>query len=370
MKPRYCAWLNHTASARGTLEQAGIADELIPVAQNAVNKDQESFNLGSEKAQQKFWKVLHDKEPIPVRIMVMTFPQTSPTGMTRSRSWRRQDYLWYNRRHLRPQIIETVPNPVNGLNITQTFEALLVSRVPFHRLCQGHESWGTLANFLTRFRAFEAQIQARVPWQVTIEDDMALGKKFPEFVGRIAAAHLPSNSSFPESLWERAPVLWPNNQVLRGLPTAPGFVRLGKYGDGYMTSLAAAKQLVQRFRKVGIIRCPDQQINGEWWHNASVLNLHHQTPWAGLAEHNTGGDIARSYCLSGGDQGLLKNLTLLKTTKNMAAKLAAAISKPPVRHNMRRDCFTTLRNTAHTHALPYPRDKDQPSFLTSLASYS
>ena len=181
---------------------------------------------------------------------------------------------------------QTVPGlrrfpAVDGRNPNETLAMLLAIGVPYEHMCDRYATWGMLANTLTRIAALQAQVVHRVPMQVILEDDVALGRDFPAYVERIAARH------------------------------RPDLVQLGGYGEGYLTSLRGATLLLGAFRRHGIRGCPDQQLNAPWWHKLAglkALQSTRRTPWALLAMTNEGG-ILRTPCISQSDHRLLRTAT-------------------------------------------------------------
>merc|ERR1719353_1480377 len=79
----------------------------------------------------------------------------------------------------------------NGYNKTETGVHLLEkTSLTYYHMCGDNsttgvgefESWGTLANFITRYRAIKSQVDEGVPYQAVIEDDLRLLPGFRSFL--------------------------------------------------------------------------------------------------------------------------------------------------------------------------------------------
>jgi len=146
-----------------------------------------------------------------------------------------------------------------------------------------YESWGTLANFLTRFKAFDMQVKQEIPFQAVIEDDVKLKPGFGQFLRETVKKHYGFASN------------------------ASDLVILGHFGEGYLTSLAAARKIVQTLNAEGIIGCPDQQLN--YMMNDQIQRktfLADSTPWTVV--ERPGAQIAKTAKLTAQEKRTLQNL--------------------------------------------------------------
>ena len=130
---------------------------------------------------------------------------------------------------------------IDGSNLTGTCNAVVTRSLRYHKL--GKPSAGMLGNWLTKYDALQAQIRDRVPFQVMIEDDLVVSRRFAQLVLELVRSHFGSDDS-------RRPV---EEQV--------NLVVLGRWGEAYLTSLASAIRVVRRLRRNGIRRNPDIQLN-------------------------------------------------------------------------------------------------------------
>ena len=131
-----------------------------------------------------------------------------------------------------------------------------------------------------------------------LEDDVALGRDFPEHIGRLAAMHLPGNGT--GSLLRR--------KARRRQQAPADLVQLGACTEGYIVTLRAATLLLRAYRKHGLLGCADQQLNDPRWQElAGIRSVRatQRTPWVSLAPTNDG-DISRTPCISPSDHQLLR----------------------------------------------------------------
>ena len=99
---------------------------------------------------------------------------------------------WQNHTRFVPHV--TVLRAVDGLNHTETLHALLESGLAFHNLSRGNRRWGKLATFLTKHRALVHQVERRLPWQLTLEEDVILQQPICRFLRGACAAYPPDLS--------------------------------------------------------------------------------------------------------------------------------------------------------------------------------
>ena len=124
---------------------------------------------------------------------------------------------------------------VNGFNYTGTIEALLHSELPFRNLSRSGMKWGVLATFLTHYRALQYQVNHRISYQITLEEDLHV-RRVP-FLRMTEAAC---------ALLERNPDV--------------DLLQLSHFGEVRLTSLRGAKRLINLLRGWGILKNIDQQL--------------------------------------------------------------------------------------------------------------
>lgn len=160
-------------------------------------------------------------------------------------------YPWiYKNINLYPKI-KIIPS-VDGRNKEKVEETLKNTGLDFYQT--GFKTYGTLAVFLSKFLAWEKQIQEYVPYMCLIEDDLELTPEFLPFLEE--KKHLLDD---------------PKVNILR----------LGDWGEAYFTSLESAKRLVKKIRKDGIRRNVDEQMwgSGEVVVNESLFKPPREDEW-------------------------------------------------------------------------------------------
>jgi len=204
----------------------------------------------------------------------------------------------------------TVFQAVSGYNKTATAIALLTTGVAYHRLCgqpagvaraldeedhvpRAYESWGTLANDLTRMQVIQQQIQRSLPFAAVVEDDMSLQSGFSTFLSKVAKRTWLADGDGDASA------------------SKVDYVHLGPFGEGYLLSLEGAKRLLQAYKVHGITGCPDQQLMDGFMpelHSIGVSEADEgQTPWTPLSTTNSG-DCLKTAMISRSEKTLLQNL--------------------------------------------------------------
>ena len=274
-----------SSRALEALNRLGVADALVPNATERLRRYPLAMPERLCKAgAQGLPNAPGANQQLPeTRLMVMT--SLAVGGLDRSQ--------WFaaNRR-----VVPSLKafDAVDGNDPAKTLARLSALGVPFGRLCDRYASWGMLACTVTHIAAFERQVAEGVPLMVVLEDDVALGREFPEHIGRLAATHLLGNGS----LLRR-----------KGRPRLPAdLVQLGACTEGYIVSLRAATRLLGAYRKHGLLGCADQQLNDPRWQElAGIRSVRatQRTPWVSLAPTNDG-DISRTPCISPSDHQLLR----------------------------------------------------------------
>lgn len=126
---------------------------------------------------------------------------------------------------------------VNGYSEDDTINSLQQSGLIFHNL---HDSnslrYGVLANFLTKFHILEYQIEHDIPYMCFLEDDVCIKKDFIYFI---------YNEAIPA---------FKKDKTLN-------IIRLGVWGEAYVTSLASAKRLIKIIKQTGIRENIDNQLS-------------------------------------------------------------------------------------------------------------
>eukprot|EP00941_MAST-03F_sp_MAST-3F-sp1_P000759 g759.t1 len=122
----------------------------------------------------------------------------------------------------------------NGYNIAETVKTLKELDLLYSDLDKGYNTYGTLANWLSKYRMLEYQVKNAIPFVTFLEDDVLLKPGFSEYL-KEAIQELKSKTH--------------NNMV-----------RLLNWGEGYVTSLDGARRILKYLKHNGIIRNIDFQL--------------------------------------------------------------------------------------------------------------
>jgi hypothetical protein len=136
---------------------------------------------------------------------------------------------------------------INGYDAKETLEALEVSGLKYHWL--GFPTYGTLANFLTKYNILKYQIANKIDFMCFIEDDLELHDNFMVFIQD--SLHL----------------LKDDLQL--------NMLRLDTWGEGYVTSLEGARRIKYYIDNQGIRRNIDNQLRLLCGKEKHIKN----TPW-------------------------------------------------------------------------------------------
>ena len=138
---------------------------------------------------------------------------------------------------------------VNGFNKLETMSELKKSGLRLVSLDGGFKNYGTLATFLTKFKCFKMQIENKIEYMCILEDDVLVKNNFEQYV---------------------------KNLLIRFKDKDLNMIRLGSWGEGYITNLQGAARIVAAMYKTGIIRNVDYQLR-EFCGKEITTFLH--TPW-------------------------------------------------------------------------------------------
>ena len=140
----------------------------------------------------------------------------------------------YQRLNFVNKNIETLPEikifkSINGYNIKETINECLKSKLIFHNL--EYPTYGTLANFLTKVNAFKYQVENNIEYMCLIEDDLIIEDNFKNFIENLLYLLKDCN-----------------------------MLRLCNWGEGYVTSIDGAKNILNHLYNDGIIKNVDNQL--------------------------------------------------------------------------------------------------------------
>lgn len=145
---------------------------------------------------------------------------------------------------------------INGYDKEDVIMELKKTGLEYHNLY--FKTYGTLACFLTKYNCLQYQIENNISYMCFIEDDLKLSKRFPEFAK------------------EKSKVL---------IKKKCDIVRLGKWGEGYITSLESAKKIISLIKKYGIFTNVNLQLRSMGIRESVVKKY---TPWKLIVETNKG----------------------------------------------------------------------------------
>ena len=195
---------------------------------------------------------------------------------------------------------------VNGYNHTEAIATLLHTGVPFYNLSGGGRYWGHLANIMTHYNMLMHQVEHRIPYQVTMEDDLVVQQPyFSIYINGACAAYERKRDSLH-------------------------LLQLSQYSELIMTSLAGARYITEKMRKYGIRKNVDQQLLDHRVLGHRVgrhLNLYKfssptERPFR-LGRRTNKGDIGKSRMLSWAEMALLRLVTDPRT------RALASYGNPP-----------------------------------------
>ena len=123
---------------------------------------------------------------------------------------------------------------VNGYDAVETRKELAELNISFYKLDEGFETYGTLANWITKVKMLKQQVVEGYPYMIMLEDDILLGKHFMEIVMKLLKLG-PKLNRF-------------------------NIIRLGPWGEGYISTLSGAKRCLTLLQKKGIVYNIDNQL--------------------------------------------------------------------------------------------------------------
>lgn len=150
----------------------------------------------------------------------------------------------------------TVTKSINGYDINETLQALKETKLIYHRL--EFPTYGTLANFITKYNILKYQIESKLEYLCFIEDDLLLFKDFVPFIENLTT------------------ILVNNTDI--------NMIRLARWGEGYLTSLNGAHRIIDSINRSGIIANIDNQLRKYCGREHAVQ----KTPWKLMIETNRG----------------------------------------------------------------------------------
>ena len=161
---------------------------------------------------------------------------------------------------------------INGYNPEDTINQLKISKIKFINL--EFKTYGTLANFLSKMAVFKYQVENNIKYLCLIEDDLLLKPNFKEYI---------------ES----------NLHLLKDC----NMLRLDNWGEGYVTSIDGAKNILTNMYNYGILLNVDNQLRLLC---GKEIRLN-DTPWSLVIKSNKG-DCLKTKVISKKFMVILQNI--------------------------------------------------------------
>ena len=120
---------------------------------------------------------------------------------------------------------------INGYDIKETILELKSLGIQFYSLDHDGGNYGTLANWLTKYKLIKYQVDNNIPYMCILEDDVELTGNFKEWI------------------ISKKQIIDENN-----------IVRLMQWGEGYILSLSGATSVLEHLNRDGIRRNIDNQL--------------------------------------------------------------------------------------------------------------
>jgi len=147
-------------------------------------------------------------------------------------------------------------NSINGYDIEHTVKEFKRSNLKYKSL--QFPTYGTLANALTKFNILKHQIEHNIEYMCFIEDDLELFVNFKDHVIKYCN------------------ILYENPHL--------NMIRLGGWGEGYITHINGASRIVDLIESQGIIHNIDMQLRLHCKPELVAI----KTPWRLLTATNKG----------------------------------------------------------------------------------
>lgn len=121
---------------------------------------------------------------------------------------------------------------VNGYNTKETLHEIDKLNLKYVNLDNNFRTYGTLANWVTKYKMLKYQVDNEIPFLCFLEDDVILENNFYTFIC----------------------------DSLKHFNTNVNILRLMTWGEGYITSYESAKRLLEHLNRDGIVRNIDNQL--------------------------------------------------------------------------------------------------------------
>lgn len=123
---------------------------------------------------------------------------------------------------------------VNGYDINTTISEFNQLNIPFHSI--DFQTYGTLANWITKYKMLQYQVQHKIDYLCFLEDDVLLSPEFEDFI---------------------------NDTITHFKDSTLNIIRLHNWGEGYITSYQSAQNILRILSETGIILNIDNQLRSK-----------------------------------------------------------------------------------------------------------
>lgn len=120
---------------------------------------------------------------------------------------------------------------VNGYDREETKRELRQTGLKLHSLDYDGQNFGTLANWLTKYQMIKYQVDMQIPYMCILEDDMQVSVEFKSWI-----------------------------MSKREIVDANNITRLLIWGEGYVLSLAGARNVLECLNRDGVCMNVDNQL--------------------------------------------------------------------------------------------------------------
>jgi hypothetical protein len=160
---------------------------------------------------------------------------------------------------------------VNGYNSESTIQELKASGLKFMSLHDMNSSrYGVLANFLTKYKMLQYQVEHKIPFACFIEDDLVLKK------------------DFVDKVYDKCLHLFTADKTLN-------IIRLGPWGEAYVTSLESAKRILDLIQRKGIIDNIDNQLRLHCGKEKNLSKIFYEKSYSLRSKTNEGDCLSTDY---------------------------------------------------------------------------
>jgi hypothetical protein len=121
---------------------------------------------------------------------------------------------------------------INGYNPNIPLKEIINLKLKYKDLDNNFRTYGTLANWITKYKMLKHQVEHEIPYMCFLEDDLILESNFYTFIC----------------------------DSLKHFKTNVNMLRLMTWGEGYITSYESAKRTLEHLDRDGITRNIDNQL--------------------------------------------------------------------------------------------------------------